>query len=66
MGAPEIRIPALLIAACLWVLAFPTVTHAQPRPEPASTVNFDRDVWPILLRHCVKCHEPRGLSPVAD
>ncbi len=40
--------------ACLWVLAISSTSSARA----GETVDFSRDVRPILARHCFKCHGP--------
>src|SRR5689334_15377925 len=50
-------LPALAIAV---VAAFPLtakgVLSAQKAPASASTVDFARDIQPILQAHCYECH----------
>ena len=36
---------------------------APPRPDPAASVTFTRDVAPILYRHCITCHRPGDAGP---
>lgn len=46
--------PATLLALIAALLAAPAASHAAD-PKP---VDFDRDVKPILAKHCAACHGP--------
>jgi ankyrin repeat protein len=47
------------IAICIWAaVVFAASNHAQQPPKPA-TVDFVRDVQPILRQHCHECHGPK-------
>ena len=47
------------VGICLWAaVVFAASNHAQQPPKPA-TVDFVRDVQPILRQHCHECHGPK-------
>jgi hypothetical protein len=47
----------LLLAAPLWAGEAPAAPGKLPPPAPG-TMDFDRDVSPILARACLSCHGP--------
>lgn len=59
LGQPRVRLAqqrGWLVLACLFLLAvLPGVLWGQA-PTPAKSLDFDRDVRPILANHCYACH----------
>ncbi|WPC03704.1 DUF5666 domain-containing protein [Pseudomonas benzenivorans] len=51
--------PARLLVVGL-LLALPAAGAAEQRPASELTVNY-RDVQPILIGRCAKCHAPQGI-----
>lgn len=45
--------------AGLWVAG---IVLALPRVAPASEVDFERDIAPLLVRRCLECHNESGRS----
>src|SRR5262249_30433426 len=52
------RATALTAGCFLWVLSGWVMAGELP-PPPAKTVDFARDVEPILAKNCMKCHGPK-------
>src|SRR5690242_9568650 len=53
--------PSSFSAAGLWLLVAAPLWAAAPGQLPAAapgTMDFDRDVHPILARSCLSCHGP--------
>jgi hypothetical protein len=48
--------------ACLALLA---ATTALAAPPAATSVTFNRDVLPILQKHCQSCHRPGEVAPMS-
>src|SRR6185503_18138902 len=44
------------ICCTLLALVFPLVAQAQPPTPAAATVDYDKDVRPLLAQHCYACH----------
>ncbi|MEI8282445.1 MAG: c-type cytochrome domain-containing protein, partial [Armatimonadota bacterium] len=53
-----------LFGLCISVFAYPLAGH-QTSATPPKSVNFDRDVLPILSQHCYKCHGPDAAKAAA-
>jgi mono/diheme cytochrome c family protein len=48
---------AIVLAAGLWLAAVLSATQAAPaRQSPAARVDYQRQVQPILEKHCLECH----------
>lgn len=42
-----------------------SVAQAQSAPDVSSPVTFSKDVAPVLYKHCVGCHRPGEVAPMA-
>src|ERR1700752_366011 len=51
----------------LFSVGFCSVVLAGPRNDKSSTaeVTYNKDVAPILQRHCVVCHRPNDIAPMS-
>jgi hypothetical protein len=55
-------------AVLFWALLMVTAIAEQVPPAPASgvgAVTFNRDVAPILQKHCTSCHRPGQMAPMS-
>src|SRR5687767_966199 len=51
------RFPLLTAAACaIWAAALATGTRAAPQSTPPSRVDFQKQIQPIVAKHCIECH----------
>jgi hypothetical protein len=41
------------------------VENRQATPEAKGTVEYHRDIQPILYKHCAVCHQAKGVAPFA-
>ena len=46
-----------LITLFLTVLSL-LVTAAEPTPDSTAKVNFEKEIAPLLVHHCIRCHNP--------
>jgi len=56
---------ALLLWAALVAGALAQQPGAQPTSPAAEPVTFNRDVAPILQKHCTSCHRPGQMAPMS-
>jgi hypothetical protein len=54
---PEPQAPAMPAPA---LMASPSSEGVSPPPQVQATLDFGRDVQPVLARHCDPCHAPGG------
>ncbi len=55
------RFRSLLVAAVCWAI----VLLLESVPSLGQVPDFDREVLPILERHCVECHRPGEVAPMS-
>lgn len=56
----------LAIASCLALVGLPLISRATAEDDDATTVDFVREVRPILSDHCFACHGPDQHKREAD
>ncbi len=57
----------ILAVLCLWFCGVvPTVMGADPAPNKAATIKYNRDVRPILVDNCFSCHGADSASRKGD
>ena len=47
------NVPPSILGTCIFVAAL-----GPPAPGIAQTVDFERDIWPIIEFRCIECHGP--------
>ena len=56
--------PLVVLAAAL-IATVAGVTSARAQGAPAAAPTYSKDVAPILNKHCVSCHRPGEIGPMA-
>ncbi|MFO0908076.1 MAG: DUF1553 domain-containing protein [Isosphaeraceae bacterium] len=54
------------IALAAWTISAPSLRAADPAPGPGSTIEYNRDIRPILADNCFTCHGPDSAARKAD
>src|SRR5438552_3952122 len=54
---------AVLIAALLWLDPWKSIAPERYVPRPPGQLTFTKDVAPIILEHCARCHRPGQSAP---
>src|SRR5580704_3486522 len=54
-----------LFAVCLVAFSYAALANHKPNTKPKAEINFGRDVKPIIIQHCFKCHGPDAAKAAA-